>query len=50
MHRVMAVVATEATMCLLGEGVEGEISELRELAHDSHVLRLTARHQILIPL
>lgn len=50
MHRVKAVVATEATMCLLGEGAEGEISLLREPVHDSHVPRLTARHQTLIPL
>lgn len=42
--------AIEATMCLLGEGAEGEISLMGELAHDSHVRRLTARHQIPNPL
>lgn len=50
MHRVKAAAAIEATMCLLGEGAEGEISLLRELPHDSLAHRLTARHQILIPL
>lgn len=50
MHRVKADEAIEATLYLSGEGAEGGISLLGELAHDSRVRRWTARHQILIPL